>query len=207
MVKTANSVTLKDKVFQAILDDITNGKYTNGRIITEKYLISKYKVSRSPIREALTQLTADGILLSIPRHGYKMAPIDDAKLLEIVKLRAILECGFFETYYKLINSADMIKIKKLCDDYEAIPQINAIERWHMNAEFHLALFSFYKNQHAYEILNRALVLQSIYYLMRAKSMTYSASLHVAVLDYLEKKDIKMASQLLRADIESILSHT
>ena len=68
MVKTANSVTLKDKVFQAILDDITNGKYTNGRIITEKYLISKYKVSRSPIREALTQLTADGILLSIPRH-------------------------------------------------------------------------------------------------------------------------------------------
>lgn len=199
--------TLKHKVYEALLSDIINGVYGKDTLLTEKFLINKYNVSRSPIREALMQLTAACILSSIPRHGYKLTPISDTKLKEIVDLRRVLECGFLRAYYSYIQPHDIAKMRTFCSEYEATPKNCALTRWQMNIEFHLTLFSLYNNVHAYKVLKRELALQSLYYAIRSKSRAYTSDLHIAVIDYLEKGNIDMAVQLLKADIESILTQT
>ena len=47
---------LKDKVYQGIYDDITNGVYKPNEILTESRLIEQFSVSKSPVREALIEL-------------------------------------------------------------------------------------------------------------------------------------------------------
>ena len=198
--------TLKDKVYHTILADIINGVYVSGEIITEKFLINKYQVSRSPIREALTKLTTYDILVSIPRHGYQLTQISEERLREITQFRTVLECCFLKNFSHCIKPADIADLRKLCQEYDATPQDNILDRWQFNMDFHLTLFSYYHNVHAYEILKRDLILQSIFYSLKVKTVPLTTDLHTAFLDYLEKGNIKIATDLLKADIENILVH-
>ena len=80
--------SLKHQVYHALFSDIIKGMYPFDYIFTEKFLIDKYKVSRAPVREALTMMTENKILVSIPRQGYKFMQPSEGKLFEIVKFRS-----------------------------------------------------------------------------------------------------------------------
>ena len=62
--------TAKDIVFSAVLDWIVTGVLTPGEKIIDTELADYFSVSRTPVREALIQLTCDGILENVPRKGY-----------------------------------------------------------------------------------------------------------------------------------------
>lgn len=52
-----------------IKEDILSGKMTSGDKLVEQALCKEYAVSRTPIREALSQLEAEGLITSIPNRG------------------------------------------------------------------------------------------------------------------------------------------
>ena len=93
---------------------------------------------------------------------------------------------------------------ELCDRYDAIPPSESITRWSTNCEFHLKLFTLYGNEYARTVLENAMNIQTIFYALKMKSHIFTVDLHRAMMDYLEKGQISTASQLLKADIESIL---
>ena len=82
---------LKEKVYQGIYDDVTNGIYKQNDILTESRLIEQYNVSKSPVREALIELCKDGILKNIPRMGYQVMPVTLKEVIDILELRADIE--------------------------------------------------------------------------------------------------------------------
>ena len=133
--------SLKLQVYHALFSDIIKGMYPFDYIFTEKFLIDKYKVSRAPVREALTMMTENKILVSIPRQGYKFMQPSEGKLFEIVKFRSALECSFLENNHCYIKKADIDSLWELCDRYDAIPPSESITRWSTNCEFHLKLFT------------------------------------------------------------------
>lgn len=194
--------TLKDQVYHALFSDIINGIYPLDTILTEKFLMEKYKVSRAPIREALAQLTTTCILSSIPRQGYKINPPSDEQLLEIVKFRSALETSFLENYSICINQACIEELRTICANYTNCPDNDFMSHWNYNCQFHLKLFSSYKNQYAYQRLEDALNIQTIFFVQKRHYATMD--LHIAVIDYLAKQEIAMAAKLLRADIENLL---
>lgn len=52
----SENIKLKDKIYDKVLNEITEGYYQQNQIITERELIEKYGVSKSPVREALIEL-------------------------------------------------------------------------------------------------------------------------------------------------------
>ena len=120
--------SLKHQVYHALFSDIIKGMYPFDYIFTEKFLIDKYKVSRAPVREALTMMTENKILVSIPRQGYKFMQPSEGKLFEIVKFRSALECSFLENNHCYIKKADIDTLWELCDRYDAIPPSESITR-------------------------------------------------------------------------------
>jgi DNA-binding GntR family transcriptional regulator len=60
---------LSDQVYQLIRDDLKSGEFTPGQRLLEVELADKYRVSRTPVREALFQLSREG-LLSGNERGY-----------------------------------------------------------------------------------------------------------------------------------------
>lgn len=202
-----HSDSLKGQVYDSLFSDIIKGVYPADYVFTEKYLMEKYQVSRAPIREALMQFTGNHILVSLPRQGYKIVQPSEGKLFEIVKFRSAMECSFLENYNCYIKGSDVEALRELCRYYEELPAQEFLNRWSYNCDFHLKLFTLYGNKYARTILENTLNIQTIFYALKMKSHVFTIDLHLAMIDYLEKGDISMASNLLRADIESLLCIT
>lgn len=84
-----------DSLFVEIRTDILTGKLKNGSKLTEKALCDKYKVSRTPVREALTQLEMSGLVENIPNRGafIKTLSKDDIKDILILRMTAEIQCA------------------------------------------------------------------------------------------------------------------
>jgi DNA-binding GntR family transcriptional regulator len=75
----------------AIEDAIAEGTYLPGERLDEAMLASHYAVSRTPIREALMQLAATGLVVSRPRRGTVVASLTGEQLFEMFEVMAELE--------------------------------------------------------------------------------------------------------------------
>ncbi len=83
--------TLARTICDRIRADILTGKRTPGMKIRLDDLKGEFEVSWSPIREALSRLAAEGLILTEGQRGYRVAPVSKADLDEIIRLRASLE--------------------------------------------------------------------------------------------------------------------
>ena len=80
-----------DKIRQVIEGAIKSGALLPGDAIDEAEIAAQHQVSRTPIREAMIQLQAQGMLTSLPRGGMVVAKMDLQQLLSLWELLAELE--------------------------------------------------------------------------------------------------------------------
>src|SRR5689334_8813336 len=84
---------LADTVAERLREAIQSGHYPPGARLVERTLARQLSVSHIPIREALTRLEKEGIVVRHPRRGARVAELSPRLLDEISTLRAVLE-GF-----------------------------------------------------------------------------------------------------------------
>lgn len=80
-----------DKAYQIVREGILGGRYAGAARITEHAIARAAGVSRTPVREALRRLHAEGLVEFAPNQGAVVAAWTDADSDEIFDLRALLE--------------------------------------------------------------------------------------------------------------------
>jgi DNA-binding GntR family transcriptional regulator len=70
---------------------IMNARYRPGDRLKEEQLVRELRVSRSVVRQALMQLTAEGLLLDEPKRGKSVAQFTEEKLAKLLPIRISLE--------------------------------------------------------------------------------------------------------------------
>jgi DNA-binding GntR family transcriptional regulator len=92
-MRSKNKVFTKasDRIRMEIEEAIKDGSLLPGESVDEAELALQYDVSRTPVREALLQLQAQGLLTSLPRGGMIVAKMDLQQLLSLWELLAELE--------------------------------------------------------------------------------------------------------------------
>lgn len=90
-MKRSNTQRLKD----SLEDDIINGRRAPGERLDAEALAKQFNVSRTPIREAIQQLTASGLVTVSPKKGTFVAKVGIGELIEMFEVMAELEgmCG------------------------------------------------------------------------------------------------------------------
>lgn len=91
IVAIKKSPTLREQVFDAVLTELRHGQFPPGTRITEEALARRLDVSRTPIREALGQLTRQGVLQIRPGGGYVVPSHTAEELRHIIVVRTLLE--------------------------------------------------------------------------------------------------------------------
>ena len=91
MAQKRTITTIREQVYRILRDDICQGVYAAGTRLQEVELAENLNVSRSPVREALRQLAADGLLLEIPNKGVYIKEFTVKDIEEIYDLRVMLE--------------------------------------------------------------------------------------------------------------------
>jgi DNA-binding GntR family transcriptional regulator len=129
--------SLTDKVISKIKKDIQVNAITSEQIITENQLCEALNISRTPVREALIHLTADGLLKKIPRKGYAVQKIDTKTKLDTYTIFSSLESLAATLAVNYITQADISKMNECIDKIEiSIKYKNCSDYYTLNDEFH-----------------------------------------------------------------------
>jgi DNA-binding GntR family transcriptional regulator len=83
--------TAQQAVVEALRHDITTGKLAPGSWIVQDAVAEQFGMSRIPVREALKTLQAEEYITYVPHSGYRVAKLSLNDLIEVFKLRTILE--------------------------------------------------------------------------------------------------------------------
>lgn len=83
--------TLKDHVYDYIAEHIRDGSIQPGQRINENVICENLSISRTPVREALIQLSAEGILDSQTRKGFTIKPMTEEDIRQIYQVLGVLD--------------------------------------------------------------------------------------------------------------------
>ena len=88
--------SLAEQAYIRLRHEILTCILSPGQVVSERELARRYEVSKTPIREALTQVCHDGLMQRLPGRGYMVAPITTKDIRELFDLRLILEVAAAE---------------------------------------------------------------------------------------------------------------
>ncbi len=91
MTDTRDDRSLVDRITETLADRIVAGLIAAGARLAQDHVAAEFGASHVPVREAFRRLEARGLVLSEPRRGVRVAPIDAATVLEVTEMRAALE--------------------------------------------------------------------------------------------------------------------
>lgn len=91
MPLVAERPNLSEELASELRERIVDGRLPAGERVNEVHLAASLGVSRTPLREALARLTAEGALTSSPRLGFFVQPLTTEEFRQIYPIRAILD--------------------------------------------------------------------------------------------------------------------
>lgn len=89
--------TLRQQIADALRDEVLAGRLPAGRQFTVKEIAEQYGVSATPVREALVDLTAQGLLDSDQHRGFSVHRFTLADFTAMVEARTLIIEGVFRT--------------------------------------------------------------------------------------------------------------
>lgn len=136
------SISRKESVVQEIKRGIAVGAIKLGQKLTELELADSLGVSRPTIREAIQQLTREGILIQVPYKGIEVADVDAKDIMDLARLREALDVMTIEQIYADPNCDGLEQIKLAWEEFESLENHpDALIRSQAHTEFHRAIWS------------------------------------------------------------------
>ena len=93
-------LSLVEATMDGIRSSIINGNLSLGQQITESFLQKTFGFSKTPIREALALLKAEGLVVSEVHKGFRVFKMDEKELSEFCEFRLSLESQALRSTYK-----------------------------------------------------------------------------------------------------------
>ena len=139
----AGPLSLPEIVYRELRKAILNGVFAPGQMLRQEEVASRLGVSRSPLREALPRLEAEGMVVLQPRRGYAVVTLDPEEIGEAFDLRQLLETELAQRSVRRRTEADIAQVYRIISDMAALALATTdadVARWfELNLEFHSAL--------------------------------------------------------------------
>ena len=120
-------VTKTDYVLESLRTSILLGYIPPGTSITERQIKDVLKVSSSPIREALNQLEAEGLLTRSPHVGTRVAEIVVEDASELYSIQALLQSSAVQICTKKLSETNIRDAEKLNNQIEDIVSSGSVD--------------------------------------------------------------------------------
>jgi GntR family carbon starvation induced transcriptional regulator len=142
----APGATLASILAGGIRETILRGEHPPGSKLRLDELREAYGVSLSPLREALSRLAAEGLVIAQDQRGYRVAPVSPENLEEVTRLRVVLEGMALQESIRLGDEhweAEVIAaFHRLTRLEQRSPKRERIPEWEArHRDFHFALLA------------------------------------------------------------------
>ncbi|QQX82007.1 GntR family transcriptional regulator [Shewanella sp. KX20019] len=192
-------------VVEVLREKILSGEIAAGMPLRQSALADEMNVSRIPVREALLQLEAEGLVKFEAHKGATATTLSAVQVTELFDLRALIETDLLAKAIPNMTEDDLAEAESILDSLDvAFQDKDQIESWSgLNSQFHTCLYRAADKPHTIEVVNglntncdRYVRLQ----LFLASGIPKAQQDHRELLDYCRQGDVDNAVALLRSHI-------
>lgn len=134
--------TLAAAIVDRLRKSILDGTHPSGTQLRQDALAATYGVSRIPVREALFQLEAEGLVTIVPHKGAVVSGLSIEEVNDVFDLRALLEPRLLAASGPRLGAEDFARIDRIQAAFVAAVRAHDVARWgELNADFHMALYA------------------------------------------------------------------
>lgn len=197
-----DKTTISIQVAQELRRRILAGHYPQGVKLQQEQIAAELGVSRSPVREALGQLEAEGLVVLTPQKGAQVSPISRDEIAELFELRLLVEPHLIALAIPEMTEADLNKATSIISEMADI----SLDGWgDANWRLHETLYAPAGRPGMVKLLRRTHETIGRYIRMQVMATNGRADAHrehKLILDACRKRDVGRAVGLLREHIES-----
>lgn len=193
---------LRETIYEQLRADMISCRLAPGTELREGELAARFEVSKSPVRDALMRLEREGLVITLPRQGYRVAPVSLVDVLDMFHLRAALERACVE---RIVQRAGDGSLKAL-DEFRKFDP----EQWPggfiaFNRAFHRRLAELGGNPRMRDQLNDLIDLMERAVQVSVSSLNKGdpqmlVAEHAEIIDALQERSTKRAQRLAEQHI-------
>src|SRR5207245_8875407 len=110
--------SLPSAVADKLRDQIIRGEIPEGAQLRQDAIAMQYQVSRIPVREALRQLDAEGLITIVPNRGAIVPALSPTDIEELFTIRALLEPEILKHSIQCLTDSDFAEAAVVLRRYE-----------------------------------------------------------------------------------------
>lgn len=155
LTDTKSHKQLRNIVAEQMRAAIFNGYYKPGEWLRQERLAQDLGVSQMPVREALKELAAEGLIEHVPYRGARVLVFSIDDILDLYSHRAFLEGRAAFTAAQIITDAELIVVKDLQAEVEKYGAPEAVLKYReLNRQFHQHIYLASKREYLIRTLNQ-----------------------------------------------------
>ena len=133
--------SLPETLAQSLQERILNGEFKEGDPLVQEALAEEYEVSRMPVREALRQLEASGLIVMQTHKGAVVTSMPTEQVSEMFDLRTLLECDILGHAIPKMTDETLDESRSFLAQLEEAYRKGDVAKWGaLNWEFHRSLY-------------------------------------------------------------------
>src|SRR5450755_36484 len=198
--------SLTSAVADRLREQIIRGEISEGAQLRQNVIAGQYRVSRIPVREALRQLDAEGLITIVPNRGAIVPKLSPNDIEELFAIRALLEPEVLKTSIPNLTHSQFDKAEAMLLKFEDdLQREDHIGNWgRLNWQFHSMLYSGANQPHFMSIIRNVNHNGERYtrlQLYLTHGMKRANEEHHQILELCRKRQVGAACKLLRQHIQ------
>lgn len=172
-----------------------------GERIDEKRLCEELGISRTPLREALKVLDADGLVVLQPRRGCFVAELSEQELKELFPVMAVLEGLIAREAARALDDAGLAELEALHERLEEAVAFGDVDQYYEhNYVFHKRVQDLSRNRYLQRVahdLRKLLFLARHQQLKKPGRLQESLSEHRRLMEAFRRRDTETAEATMK----------
>lgn len=188
---------------EVIREAIVDGRLAPGQRLKEQELARELGLSRTPIREALAVLQAEGLVETVPNRGATVRSHDADDLDDLYRLRALLEGYTAARAATRMSDEDVSALAESCERFAALADAEIREIVKENLLFHNLILRAAQSERAARFVRNVIELPLVYrsYIFySAEQRRISAHYHRQITRAIEGRDAERAELVMKEHI-------
>jgi DNA-binding GntR family transcriptional regulator len=201
--------TVASKIYQNIKEKIIEGTLSPGVRITEQGIAESFKSSRTPVREAIRGLAADGFLIVKANSTTVVRGWEQEEIIELFTLRSMLESELAAMAAINITPQDIQKLVLIQTEIERqgpnISAENTARITPLNRDFHQIIHCAAQSERLVDLLQNTIevpIVQQTFRRYNPAEMARSFGHHRELIDALDSRDASWAKSVMNSHIRN-----
>jgi DNA-binding GntR family transcriptional regulator len=154
IAQSSVNTLLRSSVYEYLREELRQGRMTPGMSVSLNQLAESLEISRTPLRDAILQLQAEGFVTLLPQRGIKINDLTAKDIQDSYQIIGALDSTVLFSVFDLIGPAEIARMKEINDEMRnSAKRFETFRYFELNTKFHTVYLDLSTNEALLKQLN------------------------------------------------------